>query len=81
MDMAGYWEAMKKSWVMDELYEGRNIRPAFGKGFWNGEKGGLWGGWGKGGFFVICLIRLWGMRGEKIVVWSRRCSSSRQQIA
>ncbi len=31
-----YPEALKKSWVWDELYKVRNIKPAFHKGFWAG---------------------------------------------
>ncbi|MCP1674698.1 electron-transferring-flavoprotein dehydrogenase [Natronocella acetinitrilica] len=36
-DIAGYGEALKESWIWDELYRVRNIRPAFAR--W-----GLWGG-------------------------------------
>jgi electron-transferring-flavoprotein dehydrogenase len=31
-----YRDALNKTWVMDELYEARNIRPAFRKGLWVG---------------------------------------------
>ncbi len=31
-----YPEALKKSWVWDELYKVRNIKPSFHKGFWAG---------------------------------------------
>jgi len=31
-----YPEALKKSWLWDELYKVRNIKPAFHKGFWAG---------------------------------------------
>lgn len=32
--LPGYTEAVKKSWVWDELYKVRNIRPSFRWGFW-----------------------------------------------
>ncbi len=32
----GYPEALKKSWVWDELYRSRNIRPSFRFGLWAG---------------------------------------------
>ena len=34
--LGAYAEAVKKSWVGDELYKVRNIRPAFRWGFWAG---------------------------------------------
>lgn len=35
-DMQSYENAMKKSWVWNELYQVRNIRPAFRHGLWAG---------------------------------------------
>jgi electron-transferring-flavoprotein dehydrogenase len=34
--LAGYAETLKNSWVYDELYAVRNIRPSFQKGLWRG---------------------------------------------
>lgn len=33
---ASYQKALQDSWIWDELYKVRNIRPAFQKGFWSG---------------------------------------------
>ena len=35
-EVKSYEEELKESWVWDELYRVRNIRPAFQKGFWPG---------------------------------------------
>lgn len=35
-EISEYEESIKKSWVYDELYKVRNIRPAFNKGLWFG---------------------------------------------
>ena len=35
-EVTAYGEAMKKTWVWDELYRVRNIRPAFALGLWGG---------------------------------------------
>ena len=35
-EVAAYPEKLKASWVWDELYKVRNIRPSFHKGFWAG---------------------------------------------
>ncbi|KAI0686570.1 FAD/NAD(P)-binding domain-containing protein [Earliella scabrosa] len=37
-DMSAYEESFKKSWIYDDLYEVRNVRPSFNTGL------GLWGG-------------------------------------
>jgi len=36
LEIVSYEEEIKKSWVWDELYKVRNIRPAFQWGFWPG---------------------------------------------
>ena len=36
VEISSYEEELKKSWVWDELYRVRNIRPAFQWGFWPG---------------------------------------------
>ena len=36
LDTASYEAAIKKSWVWDELYRVRNIRPSFKWGMWGG---------------------------------------------
>ena len=33
VDMGSYWEALKGSWVWEDLYNGRNIRPGFRTGY------------------------------------------------
>ncbi|KAI0714376.1 FAD/NAD(P)-binding domain-containing protein [Cerioporus squamosus] len=38
VDLTAYEESFKKSWVYDDLYEVRNVRPSFNTGL------GLWGG-------------------------------------
>ena len=35
-EIADYAERLRKTWVWDELYRARNIRPAFHKGLWTG---------------------------------------------
>ena len=35
-EIAAYPEALKKSWVWDELYRVRNVKPAFHNGMWAG---------------------------------------------
>ena len=35
-DLTAYPENLEKSWLWDELYRARNIRPGFQNGFWNG---------------------------------------------
>ena len=35
-ELAAYPQALKESWVCDELYRARNIRPAFQRGLWFG---------------------------------------------
>ena len=35
-EVTGYAERLKQTWVWDELYRARNIRPAFHKGLWAG---------------------------------------------
>jgi electron-transferring-flavoprotein dehydrogenase len=35
-EIAAYPEALKKTWLWDELYRVRNIRPSFHKGLWGG---------------------------------------------
>ena len=35
-ELAAYPENLEKSWLWDELYRARNIRPGFQNGFWNG---------------------------------------------
>ncbi len=35
-ELTDYPEKLKSSWVWDELYRARNIRPAFQKGLWTG---------------------------------------------
>jgi electron-transferring-flavoprotein dehydrogenase len=37
LDLSAYETSVRESWVGDELYKARNVRPAFA---W----GGLWGG-------------------------------------
>ena len=36
MEVTSYHERLKKTWLWDELYKVRNIRPSFHKGFWAG---------------------------------------------
>ncbi|MBI5163007.1 MAG: electron transfer flavoprotein-ubiquinone oxidoreductase [Magnetospirillum sp.] len=36
LEVASYPQAMKQSWVWDELYRARNIRPSFHYGLWAG---------------------------------------------
>jgi electron-transferring-flavoprotein dehydrogenase len=36
MEVTSYPERLKKTWLWDELYKVRNIRPSFHKGFWAG---------------------------------------------
>ena len=38
LDLAAYGKKLRESWVHEELYKARNIRPSFGLG------AGLWGG-------------------------------------
>ena len=35
-ELTAYPENLKKSWLWDELYRARNIRPGFQNGFWSG---------------------------------------------
>lgn len=35
-ELTAYPENLEKSWLWDELYRARNIRPGFQNGFWNG---------------------------------------------
>jgi electron-transferring-flavoprotein dehydrogenase len=35
-EVTGYTERLKASWVWDELYRARNVRPAFHRGLWAG---------------------------------------------
>ena len=35
-ELIAYPENLEKSWLWDELYRARNIRPGFQNGFWNG---------------------------------------------
>ena len=36
LELTKYKNNLEQSWVMPELYQVRNIRPAFKKGFWAG---------------------------------------------
>lgn len=36
LEASDYLERIKKTWLWDELYRARNIRPAFHKGLWTG---------------------------------------------
>ncbi|RPD60957.1 FAD/NAD(P)-binding domain-containing protein [Lentinus tigrinus ALCF2SS1-7] len=49
VDLSTYEESFKKSWVYDDLYEVRNVRPSFNTGL------GLWGGVAYSGIDTLLL--------------------------
>ncbi len=44
-EMTSYTQALKDSWLWDELHRARNIRPAFRKGFWFGMANAAFDTW------------------------------------